>query len=280
MSTGRNTNCARVLDLRYASSIKSCEELREKGYEPIGAKYKTGSDFKWVVGELKLGMRDKPLISRAVELGCLGRVVKLCSPAAPAPDITLAMALLSGYASKKLAQLVIDNYDEPGPQMHGLLTLHDLTIRSYPHQLPYQAGVHFWHMMSSKYEEPIYQQLFDSIHKLETERVSSAEKAVEEGELTGPVLLVKSDLWGFDVWYKYAELVIQYLPERKRILIGVRDKDAVKKYFPYGLNRFLKDNFGPGWGGRTYIGGSPVGMDLEYADAVDVRNALLLYLAI
>ena len=81
------------------------------------------------------------------------------------------------------------------------------------------------------------------------------------------VALVQSPLWGFDVWYHMAPVVVSYNCRLRKITVGCPDRATAELLFgPRGLAAVFP-LLGPGWGGRESVGGSPRGEPLVLADA-------------
>ena len=82
------------------------------------------------------------------------------------------------------------------------------------------------------------------------------------------ILVVKSSVWGFDVWYRQAPVVISYASRMAKVTIGCPDEDTAERMFgPGGLEQ-VWPLLGKGWGGRGTIGGSPRGLRLGVSEAL------------
>lgn len=89
------------------------------------------------------------------------------------------------------------------------------------------------------------------------------------------VLVVQSVVWGFDLWYRAAPIVVSYASRLKKVTVGCPDVPTAERLFgPGGLNHVWKV-LGRGWGGRESIGGSPRGVSLELADAHKAAHEIL-----
>lgn len=205
------------------------------------------------------------------------KVVRLCSSSAPTADVTLAMAYLASAVKRSdVLNRFIDYTPGSDRTLDGIYVLHNLLVKSSPSQAAYYAGVQFWHTILDKYDEAIYELLFDAAAGVEDQRKKEVEAAIVEKD--GNVLIVNSIYWGFDIWYKDCDIVVQYNPDKKKILVGVKNYATSKKLFPQGLGKFLAENFGPGWGGHSYLGGSPADEPQEWETVKKVVETINIFL--
>jgi len=84
---------------------------------------------------------------------------------------------------------------------------------------------------------------------------------------TARVLVVESSVWGFDVWYRYAPVVVSYASRIKKVTVGCPDVDTAERLFGPGGLKNAWSVLGRGWGGRESIGGSPRGEEKTRNDA-------------
>lgn len=88
------------------------------------------------------------------------------------------------------------------------------------------------------------------------------------------VLAVESVVWGFDVWYRWASVVVSFSERARKITIGCPDEEtAVRLFGPNGLEE-IWPRLGQGWGGRGAIGGSPRGVRKTAADASEIAREI------
>lgn len=90
-------------------------------------------------------------------------------------------------------------------------------------------------------------------------------EAATAGE--GRVLVVKSTVWGFDLWYRQAPVVVSYAERMAKVTIGCPDEATAERMFGPGGLMAVWPELGKGWGGRGTIGGSPRGTRLRVTDA-------------
>lgn len=89
------------------------------------------------------------------------------------------------------------------------------------------------------------------------------------------IAVVQSAVWGFDVWYRIAPVVVSHASRVAKVTVGCPDLDtAVRLFGPEGLMHAWRA-LGKGWGGRETIGGSPRGVRLGPAEADRTAIALL-----
>lgn len=87
------------------------------------------------------------------------------------------------------------------------------------------------------------------------------------------VLLVQSVVWGFDVWYRIAPIVVSHASRLARVTVGCPDLETAERLLGEGGLLRVWPQLGVGWGGRETVGGSPRGakLDLEAARATARR---------
>ncbi len=94
----------------------------------------------------------------------------------------------------------------------------------------------------------------------------------------GRVLVVKSAVWGFDQWYRFAPCVVSYASRMAKITVGCADKETAQILFgPKGLSE-VWPKIGHGWGGRESIGGSPRGERKSLSEAYETAGILVAHL--
>lgn len=98
----------------------------------------------------------------------------------------------------------------------------------------------------------------------ETERKEKANKGIVKIE--NNIMLVNSDMWGYDEWYKKGDVVVSFDPHKNSVSIGINDNKTAEKYFGKGGLKNVFPKLGPGWGGRENVGGSPRGEKMTFKD--------------
>jgi hypothetical protein len=107
---------------------------------------------------------------------------------------------------------------------------------------------------------------------------SEATQWTGEGLQSPAVALTLGAVWGFDVWYLYAPVVVSYSGRLEKITIGCPNNETAERLFGPGGLLALYPVLGEGWGGREAVGGSPRGekRTFEQAGEVAKRVASLL----
>ena len=101
----------------------------------------------------------------------------------------------------------------------------------------------------------------------------------ELDEAAARIVITHSPVWGFDVWYRIAPIVVSYADRLEKITIGVVDTETAQLLFgPQGLNAIWPE-LGEGWGGRESVGGSPRGVRYCFEDVQSVTDAIVRYLS-
>lgn len=89
------------------------------------------------------------------------------------------------------------------------------------------------------------------------------------------ILVVRSVVWGFDLWYRLAPVVVSYAERMAKVTVGCPDGATADALFgPGGLDHAWPA-LGKGWGGRGTIGGSPRGDRLSLSAAPETAQRLL-----
>lgn len=81
------------------------------------------------------------------------------------------------------------------------------------------------------------------------------------------VAVVHCAVWGFDVWYRLAPVVVSYASRMAKVTVGCPDTDTADRLFGPGGLANVWPALGKGWGGRGTIGGSPRGERKKAGDA-------------
>ena len=101
----------------------------------------------------------------------------------------------------------------------------------------------------------------------------------EAAHTAAPVVVVKCTVWGFDVWYRIAPVVVSYASRQAKVTVGCPDKATSEVLFGPGGLQNVWPHLGFGWGGRESVGGSPRGMRLHEGDAEITARQVLEQLA-
>jgi hypothetical protein len=98
------------------------------------------------------------------------------------------------------------------------------------------------------------------------------------GSTEAPVVVVQSTVWGFDVWYRMAPIVVSFAARQAKVTLGCPDRETAEALFGPGGLQNLWPHLGVGWGGRETVGGSPRGARLAASDAEHTARTVLEYL--
>ncbi|MBV71701.1 MAG: hypothetical protein CMH52_10210 [Myxococcales bacterium] len=106
---------------------------------------------------------------------------------------------------------------------------------------------------------------------LETRAVCRGAAVLDEA---ARIAVVNSSVWGFDVWYRAAPIVVSYASRIKKVTVGCPDRATAEALFgPGGLEHVWRE-LGRGWGGRETIGGSPRGVAKTLGDTFDTARLI------
>lgn len=131
--------------------------------------------------------------------------------------------------------------------------------------LAFYSGVHLWRRLLTS--PP--QSLIDAAVSEKAYRIRAAQDAYRAfPSINSRVLFVAGcDVWGFDVWYQTAPVVVSYT-KRGGVTIGcVSEAKAAELFGAGGLANVWPRLQPYGWGGRSTIGGSPRGEVLTEGEA-------------
>ena len=102
--------------------------------------------------------------------------------------------------------------------------------------------------------------------------IKRGQQAIESEAI---VVVTRSPVWGFDVWYRMAPIVVSYAERLKKITVGVSNKETAELLFgPGGLDK-LWAQMGSGWGGRESVGGSPRGEEQPFEMTTKVAQKII-----
>jgi hypothetical protein len=88
------------------------------------------------------------------------------------------------------------------------------------------------------------------------------------------ILVVRSSVWGFDIWYRLAPVVVSYAERMAKVTVGCPDLPTAELLLGQGGLERAWAALGKGWGGRGSIGGSPRGKRLSLSAARETADAL------
>jgi hypothetical protein len=95
---------------------------------------------------------------------------------------------------------------------------------------------------------------------------------------TPAVALVHGSVWGFDIWYRWAPIVVSYSSRLEKVTLGCVNAQRALELLGEGGLLTVYPEFGVGWGGRDAVGGSPRGVPLALKDAESTAQTLAILL--
>lgn len=108
-----------------------------------------------------------------------------------------------------------------------------------------------------------------------------ADAPVKPGEMPERrVALVKGSVWGFDLWYRWAPVVVSWSSRLRKITVGCPNLSVATECFGPGGLMAIYPKLGIGWGGRETVGGSPRGVAVTLEDARHTAVELAGWLSI
>ena len=106
---------------------------------------------------------------------------------------------------------------------------------------------------------------------LETRDVCRGSGVLEE---SARIAVVNSSVWGFDVWYRAAPIIVSYASRIRKVTVGCPDLETAEALFGIGGLEHAWRELGRGWGGRETIGGSPRGVEKTLEDTFDTAHLI------
>lgn len=133
----------------------------------------------------------------------------------------------------------------------------------------FYAGIDHWRLLLGRAPKA----LLEAAKTEESNRVTAARNA-EIDQISDSVAVVKSSVFGFDVWYaEAAPVIVAFVEATGAITIGCQDIETAENLFgPGGLKNVFVSLEPKGWGGRETIGGSPRGKKLTMEEAIEVAK--------
>jgi hypothetical protein len=154
----------------------------------------------------------------------------------------------------------------------ALVLLFDQLMTRDPDAISFYASVNRWRYLLGKPSDSLLAATVDG----ERNRVLEARDAPIT-MISDKVALIESPLWGFDVWYENAPIILKFsgpgIPDN--ITVGApSDGVAEDLYGPGGLSNLWPQLLPEGWGGRGSIGGSPRGAVMTREQALAAAHFL------
>lgn len=293
------------LDIRYTNDYETACRLRDAGYEPVECAFgQHGSVMgRFDLDHHGAESHREGVALRACRdhYGALADDPRFVVTGTPDADAVLAIVALAGRvpAARIPADFyaLVDEHDTDPIGKDLLATEQGLRLAWF-NQRPglYQNADGFQKAighMETLLRGEVSRAALDKVHRADMARRNKAVEGVSaiydgraveldmpDGAMTRPVLrgdlavesrprvaVVHCAVWGFDVWYRLAPVVVSYASRMAKVTVGCPDTDTAERLFgPGGLAR-VWPALGKGWGGRETIGGSPRGQRLKAGDA-------------
>lgn len=302
------------LEIAFTNQFEEAKRLRDLGYEPIECAFGQNQS---VMGKFNLDHHGAESFREGVAIRACRDLYGACKEnprfvvtGTPDADAVLAIVALAGLVPKEkispkfYALVEINDVDPIGTD---LLTSQEGIELAWFNQL---ENLQNNEQGFRRAIDEMVSLLQDGLSEEEREHVKAADQArrrtAREGMLSllsrdgfelpippspGPVcrsdqaikgearvLVVKSPVWGFDVWYRFAPCVVSYAERMAKITIGCCDKETAELLFGHGGLENVWGHMNGAWGGRETIGGSPRGVRFKLEEAHRAAAALLPYL--
>lgn len=282
------------MEIIYTDSYEEALSLRDKGYEPIECAF---GSYGSVMGELALDHHGNESHREGVAIrSCRDFYAarredpRFVVTGTPDADAILSILALSGGIDSKVLPPgfpeLVDLHDrnpiglDLTDSENGLLLL-AFNQESLPRKKRgFEKGLE---IMSRLLSEGIDDEQKRRIRGTERSRMRRAHESVrrvigaggcdlpvelpQQGEEKVSVAVILGAVWGFDIWYQYAPVVVSYSARLEKVTIGCPSPEKAEALFGPGglLNVYPK--LGVGWGGREAVGGSPRGEKRVFEDA-------------
>ncbi len=270
----------RDLDIKYARDWMEAERYLREGYEPIECCF----GMRSVLGPLEMDHHGPESHREGVAIracrdhyGARSDSKKFVVTGRPDADAVLAIIALAGLVPREkipleFADLVnrrdVDPISTPLlEEPYGLLLLafQQLTDLKKDESSFYRAV----NKMRTLLLEGLSESEKEKIKRKEERRLLLAQKAYKE-RISPEIMLVSGNVWGFDVWYREAPVIVSYSSKGRSITIGCPSEKVAKELFgEEGLLRVFRE-LGEDWGGRETIGGSPRSKEMTLDDAREI----------
>ncbi len=302
-----------ALDIRYTNDYREACRLRDLGYEPIECAYgQHGSVLgRYELDHHGDESHREGVALRACRdlYGARADDPRFVVTGTPDADAVLAIIALAGLVPRDripLAFYVLVDEHDTDPIGKDLLATDTGEMLAWFNQRP---GLYNNERGFRAALDEMQRLLLSGISPAERDRVRRADLARRRKAVDGVVALydragtpldppddptehpvrrgpaaiagqpriavVKSTVWGFDVWYRTAPVVVSYASRMAKVTVGCPDLDtAVRLFGPDGLMHAWRA-LGKGWGGRETIGGSPRGVRLGVSEADKTAHALV-----
>jgi hypothetical protein len=271
------------MELKYANTAIEAHEAAENGFEPVECSFGKES----IVGGYVLDHHGKYSCEDAVSIKAAKMALdginleKFVVTGEADCDQVYAIAALSGPKipisldeAVAVAEIDIDPIGRDRTlDRYIKILMHWQKTERLPHCLEstYKSIGYAIEIFNGRYSS---EDVSSAIHQEENLK-ETAKNDIKQSE-AGKIVLVDSDIWGFNIWYETAPIVVVYSKIKKKVSIGVhpKNKDLLGAE---GLNKIypiLDSKIKVGWGGRKDIGASPRNVEMNYADAIKAYDII------
>lgn len=305
------------LDIRYTNDYETACRLRDAGYEPVECAFgQHGSVMgRYDLDHHGTESHREGVALRACRdhYGALAHDPRFVVTGTPDADAVLAIVALAARVPQERIPpafyTLVDAHDTD-PIGKDLLATEPGRELAWFNQRPglYQNESGFRQAighMERLLRGEVGQSAIDKVHRADLARRNKAVEGVTAiydarateleqppDAMTRPVLrgalavssrpriaVVHCAVWGFDVWYRLAPIVVSYASRMAKVTVGCPDRDTAERLLGEGGLANVWPELGKGWGGRETIGGSPRGQRLKAGDAGRTAMALLEFMA-
>ncbi len=301
------------LDIRYTNDYDTACRWRDEGYEPVECAFgQHGSVLgRFALDHHGTESHREGVALRACRdhFGALADAPRFVVTGTPDADAVLAIVALSARVDQSRIPPdfyeLVDAHDTDPIGKDLLATPQGLRLAWF-NQRPglYQNEAGFRQAighMEDLLNGRVSQAKIDKVHRADLARRNKAAEgvtAIYDGRsieldvpadaMARPVLrgdlavgsrpriaVVHCAVWGFDVWYRLAPVVVSYASRMAKVTVGCPDRDTAERLFGPGGLANVWPSLGKGWGGRETIGGSPRGERLNAGATGQTALALL-----
>lgn len=303
------------LDIKFTNDFAEAQRLRDQGYEPIECAFgQHGS----VMGPLNMDHHGTESHREGVAIracrdhfGARSEDPRFVVTGAPDADAVLAIVALAGLVPEvaidptfytlvnrfDIDPIGIELFDEErGVELAQFNQLQGLRQSEAGFRRGIEAMMHILtHGVAEDEKERMVRaddarkrKALEGIHGVLDSRgyalalPESPLGSVRRGEAIeldqARIVVTRSPVWGFDVWYRVAPIVVSYSDRLEKFTVGVADTETARLIFgEKGLN-VVWPELGPGWGGRESVGGSPRGANYSFEQVDEVTDAIVRHL--
>ena len=281
------------MDIIYTDSYEEALALRDAGYEPIECAF---GSYGSVMGPLALDHHGNESHREGVAIrscrdffGARKEDPRFVVTGTPDADAILCLLALSGVLKADLVPEgfpeLVDIHDRNPIGLDLTISENGLLLLAFNQQSlsrkkrGFEEGVERMHQLLSQGLDDEQKRRILGTERSRMRRAhESVKKVIGVGGNELPidgcldsqepaVALIFGAVWGFDIWYQYAPVVVSYSARLEKVTIGCPGPQKAEELFGSGGLLNVYPTLGEGWGGREAVGGSPRGEKRVYEDA-------------